>query len=375
MKTVKIFGSTGSIGTQALNIIRRYKDKFKIIGLSANKNVELLKKQIDEFMPEFVYISDKKNAEILSRQYKIPVFYGDEGIKEFCFYKNSDISLIAISGISGILPTYLAIETSKRIALANKESLVSAGKFIMEKAKKLKKEIIPVDSEHSAIFQCINQNQKKFIKRVILTASGGPFWNKDTDFSKITVNEALKHPVWKMGKKISIDSATLMNKGLEVIEAKWLFDLPLEKISVLIHPQSIIHSMVEYTDGSIISQMGVPSMEIPISYALFYPERANLDKKLEFSNLTLNFFKPDFDKFPTIKFAFKALELGKGYPAGLNMANEVAVNLFLNGKIKFNEIFLIIEKIFSFDFLKNYNSIEDVFKINKLVKERLIWFI
>ncbi len=373
MKTINIYGCTGSIGTQALNIIRNNKKKFKIIGLYAGVNVELLLKQIKEFSPEIVYIKEKRFVNLIKDNFKGKIFFGKEGIYEFSNYKNVDISLIAISGISGILPTYLSLDSSKRIALANKESLVSAGKFIMEKAEHKKVEIIPVDSEHSAIFQCLEKSQKQFLNKIILTASGGPFFKLPIDeFKKISVDDALKHPTWSMGKKITIDSATLMNKGLEVIEAKWLFDVEPEKIEVVIHPQSIIHSMVEYSDGSIIAQMGIPSMEIPISYAFFYPNRAILpDKKLNIYNKKLEFFEPDFKKFPTLEFAYKSLSLGKGYPAGLNIANEIAVNAFLKGKIKFVQIFNILENVFKFDFLKNYESINDVFKINSEIKKRL----
>ena len=372
MKTVNIYGSTGSIGTQSLNVIRKNRDKFKVIGLTAEKNLTLLEKQITEFSPEFVFIKDKKKAEYLKNKYGIDVFYGENGLIDFASYKKVDISLIGISGIAGILPTYTAIQYSKRIALANKESLVSAGEFIINKAKKNNTEIIPVDSEHSAIFQCLMKNQKKYLRKIILTASGGPFWSYPKEkFREINVEDALKHPTWKMGKKITIDSATLMNKGLEIIEAKWLFNVTPDKIDVIIHPQSIIHSMVEYSDGSIIAQLGIPSMEIPISYALFYPERAFLEKSLDITSKSLTFFKPDFEKFPTLNFAYEALKRGKGYPAGLNMANELAVNAFLKRKIKFYEIFEIIEKIFDFKFLENFTKINDVFRINEEIKKRI----
>ncbi len=372
MITLNIFGSTGSIGTQTLNIVRKYKNRFKIVGLFAGKNIELLLSQIKEFSPEIVYISDKNNYKKIKNNFNGKIFYGKTGIGEFCSYKDVDISVIGISGIAGILPTYIAIDYSKRIALANKESLVSAGEFIIEKAKKKNVEIIPVDSEHSAIFQCLNGEDKKFVNKIILTASGGPFFKlKKENFSKITTNDALNHPTWKMGRKITVDSATLMNKGLEIIEAKWLFNIEPENIEVLIHPQSIVHSMVNFSDGSIIAQLGEPSMEIPISYALFYPERSNLNRNISLAGKNLEFFEPDFEKFPTLKFAYNVLKLGKGYPAALNMANEIAVNKFLKNEIKFTDIFRIIEKVFEYNFPEKFDRIEDVFIINEEIKKRL----
>ncbi len=372
MKTLNIFGSTGSIGVQTLNIVRKYKDKFKIVGLFAGKNIDLLLSQINEFSPEIVYISEEKNLKKIKDNFKGKIFSGKNGIKDFCSYKNVDICVIGISGVAGILPTFLAIDYSKRIALANKESLVSAGKFIIEKSKKQNVEIIPVDSEHSAIFQCLNGENKKFVNKIILTASGGPFFKlKREKFSEITVNDALNHPTWKMGKKITVDSATLMNKGLEIIEAKWLFNIGPENIEVLIHPQSIVHSMVSFSDGSIIAQLGKPSMEIPISYALFYPERSTLNESINLAGKSLEFFEPDYEKFPTLKFAYDVLKLGKGYPAALNMANEIAVNKFLKNEIKFLDIFKIIEKIFKYNFPEKFDRIEDVFIINEEIKKRL----
>ncbi len=372
MKTLNIFGSTGSIGVQTLNIVRKYKDKFKIVGLFAGKNIDLLLSQINEFAPEIVYISEEKNLKKIKDNFKGKIFSGKSGIKDFCSYKNVDISVIGISGVAGILPTFLAIDYSKRIALANKESLVSAGKFIIEKSKKQNVEIIPVDSEHSAIFQCLNGENKKFVNKIILTASGGPFFKlKKEKFSEITVNDALNHPTWKMGKKITVDSATLMNKGLEIIEAKWLFNIKPENIEVLIHPQSIVHSMVNFSDGSIIAQLGKPSMEIPISYALFYPERSTLNESINLAGKSLEFFDPDYEKFPTLKFAYDVLKLGKGYPAALNIANEIAVNKFLKNEIKFVDIFKIIEKIFKYNFPEKFDRIEDVFIINEEIKKRL----
>ncbi len=368
MKTINIYGSTGSIGTQALNIVKQFQNNFKIIGLTCGENISLFNEQIKLFNPEFVCIKNKEDVAKLSFNGKI--FTGREGLIEFANYKNVDISLISIVGIEGIIPAYEAISNSGLIALANKECLVSAGRFIIEKAQKFKVPIIPVDSEHSAIFQCI-QNKDE-ISRIILTASGGPFYNMPKEkFENITPEMALKHPTWNMGGKITIDSATLMNKALEIIEAKWLFDLEPEKIDVLIHPQSIVHSMVEYKDSSILAQLGVPNMEIPISYALFYPYRANLNKKLDLTEKDLQFFKPDFEKFPSLQFAYDALKLGLGYTAAINMANEIAVYRFLKREISFNDIFKLIEKIFNFEFPKKCDSIEDVFNINREVEKIL----
>ncbi len=368
MKTVNIYGSTGSIGTQALNIIRKFNNQFKIVGLTCGDNISLLNKQIEMFNPEVVCIKNIEDVKHL--KFKGKIFAGKDGLKEFANFKRVDISLISIVGTDGIIPAFEAINNSNLIALANKECLVSAGKFIIDKAKSLNIPIIPVDSEHSAIFQCL-QNRAE-VEKIILTASGGPFYNlPKEEFSNITVEKALNHPTWNMGSKITIDSATLMNKGLEIIEAKWLFDLSREEIDVVIHPQSIVHSMVEYQDGAILAQLGIPNMEIPISYALFYPLRARLEHKLDLTLQTLEFFKPDYEKFPSLQFAFKALEMGDGYSAAINKANEIAVYRFLNKEIKFTEIFKLIERVFKFDFPKNYNTIEDVFYINKEVEKIL----
>ncbi len=365
MKKIIIYGSTGSIGTQTLNIIRRFKDKFKVIALTCGENIELLNKQIEEFNPEYVCIKEKHHKTRL--KFKGKIFFGTKGIEQIAKETTVDISVVATVGTEGIIPTYNSIGNSRLIALANKESLVSAGKFIIEKATKNNVKIIPVDSEHSAIFQCIQQ--KSEIKKIILTASGGPFFQTPlSDFSKITVEKALKHPTWSMGSKITIDSATLMNKGLEIIEAKWLFDIEPDFIAVVIHPQSIVHSMVEYCDGAIIAQLGTPNMEIPISYALFYPERARLNESLNLYGKTLRFLEPDIEKFPTLTFAYKALKLGGGYAAAINRANEIAVNKFLKEEIKFTDIFKLIEKVFSYSFAKNFSSIEDVFNINREVE-------
>jgi 1-deoxy-D-xylulose-5-phosphate reductoisomerase len=366
LKKIIIYGSTGSIGTQALNIVRKFKNKFKIVALTCGENISLLNSQIKEFKPEFVCV---KNCEDIKKvDFKGPIFSGSKGIQRLISETSADISLVAIVGTEGIIPAYLSVRNSKLIALANKESLVSAGKFIMEAAEKGNVPIIPVDSEHSAVFQCIQKKDE--IRKIILTASGGPFLHTGKEeFRNITVKKALNHPTWSMGNKITIDSATLMNKGLEIIEAKWLFNLSPDKIDVVIHPQSIVHSMVEYIDGAVIAQLGSPNMEIPISYALFYPSRANLQESLNLCNANLQFFKPDTDKFPTLTYAYEALKLGKGYPAAINKANEIAVDKFLKKEISFTDIFKIIEKVFNYEFPKNFSSIEDVFRINREVEK------
>ncbi len=369
MKNVIIYGSTGSIGTQTLNVIRRFKNEFKVKALTCGENISLLNKQILEFKPDYVCIGNRQQKDKV--KFKGKIFFGKEGLKALAHKERVDISVMAIVGTEGIVPTYEAIFNSSVIALANKESLVSAGKFIIKKAKENGVKIIPVDSEHSAVFQCLQSGDK--IKRIILTASGGPFFKTEKkEFEKITVKEALNHPTWSMGDKITIDSATLMNKGLEIIEAKWLFDIAPENIDVIIHPQSIVHSMIEYSDGAIIAQMGTPNMELPISYALFYPKRANLSNTLNLYNCNLQFFAPDFKKFPTLTFAYEALKKGNGYPAALNRANEIAVNKFLKKEIKFTDIFRIIEKIFKYDFPCKFSSLEDVFLINTEVEKILI---
>ncbi len=370
MKTLNIYGSTGSIGTQALEIVRGNRDKFKIIGLTCGDNLPLIKKQIVEFAPEIVFV--KEPSYVKELDFKGEIFTGSEGLKEFANHKRVDISLVGIVGVAGVIPTYEAIKNSNLIALANKESLVSAGKFIISESNKLNVPIIPVDSEHSAIFQSLRGHNREDVKKIILTASGGPFFQKDIDqFDDITIDMALSHPTWNMGRKITIDSSTLINKGLEIIEAKWLFDIPYQNIEVLIHPQSIVHSLVHYCDGALIAQLGYPDMKVPISYALFYPQRCFLQENFTLQDHKLEFYKPDTRKFPTLNFAYEALRLGDGYSAALNVANEVAVYKFLNGKIKFTDIFKILEKVFLFDFPKIYNTLEDVFNINREVENIL----
>ncbi|MGO1370543.1 MAG: 1-deoxy-D-xylulose-5-phosphate reductoisomerase, partial [Senegalia sp. (in: firmicutes)] len=314
MKNIGILGSTGSIGTQALDVIRKNRDLFNITALSGNNNIDLLEMQAIEFKPDIVSVFDKDNADILKiklKPYNIKVYSGMEGLINLAKYENIDILLTSVVGMIGLKPTMAAIETGKTIALANKETLVTAGSIVMNKIKEKNINLIPVDSEHSAIFQSITTDSKKEINKIILTASGGPFrGKKKEDLLNISYKEALKHPNWDMGRKISIDSSTLMNKGLEVIEAKWLFDVDLENIDVVVHPQSIIHSMVEYIDGSVIAQLGISDMRIPIQYALTYPHRIKNDiMKLDLAQVSkLTFEKPDLQTFPSLELAYRALK-------------------------------------------------------------------
>ena len=361
MKKISILGSTGSIGTQTLDVVRKNPDKFKVIAISANSSVDLLLEQIIEFKPKYVAVynedSAKKLKEKIPSNINIEVLSGMEGLEKISSLDEIDVLLTAIVGMIGLVPTLCAIRNGKTIALANKETLVTAGKLVMSEAKKYNVDILPVDSEHSAIFQCLNGEKNKNIEKIILTASGGPFrGKKKEELLNITKNEALKHPNWNMGRKISIDSSTLMNKGLEVIEAKWLFDVDYKDIDVVIHPQSIIHSMVQFNDSSIIAQMGCPDMRLPIQYALTYPDRMLNDfERMDFTKFSkLTFEKPDLDTFPCLKLAFDCLKMGGTYCTVLNASNEVLVNEFLEDKIGFYDIPYYIEKT-----LQAHNSIEN----------------
>jgi 1-deoxy-D-xylulose-5-phosphate reductoisomerase len=352
MKKITILGSTGSIGLSALDVIKKNPGRFQVVALAAGQNVNLLKKQIEIFKPKLVYVSTKENAlklrQDLTLNYKIKILYDKEGLNEIASFPSADIIVSAISGAAGLMPTLAAIDAGKDVALANKETMVMAGEIVNRRAKQKKVKIIPVDSEHSAIFQCLQGEKIENLKRIILTASGGPFLNFTVnELKQVKLNQALKHPRWKMGKKITIDSATLMNKGLEVIEAKWLFNLDFGKIDVLIHPQSIVHSMIELIDGSVLAQMGIPDMRIPISYALTYPKRIIND--ISSLNLLetekLEFRQPDMKKFPCLRLAYEAGICGGTTPAVLNAANEIAVAAFLEQKIKFVDLPKIINKV------------------------------
>ncbi len=349
MKKIGILGSTGSIGTQTLEIVRAYAEDLQVTVLAAGTNVTLMEAQMREFHPEAVVMWSEKAAEDLrvkTADLCIPVLSGMEGMLEISTWDNMDVLVTALVGMIGIRPTIAAIKAGKDIALANKETLVTAGHIIMPLAKQYGVSILPVDSEHSAIFQSMQGEKREQVSKILLTASGGPFRGKKTEeLRTMQVEDALKHPNWSMGRKITIDSATLVNKGLEVIEAKWLFDVTLDQIQVVVHPQSIIHSMVEYADGGIIAQLGTPDMKLPIQYALFYPDRRPLDgKRVDFFALgQMSFEAPDMETFRGLKLAYEAAKIGGSMPTIFNAANEKAVALFLEKKISFLQIAELIE--------------------------------
>ena len=350
MKTLSILGSTGSIGQSTLSVVEQFPDRFRVLALAAGNNSELLEKQIRRFKPSVVAISGEKAAEELRKRcidLSVRIFSGIEGMIQVAAADGVDITVSAIVGTAGLVPTMAAIRAGKDIALANKEVLVTAGELVMAECRDRGVKLLPVDSEHSAIFQCLQAGAQRDIKRLVITASGGPFRGySKKDLGKVTLAQALKHPNWNMGRKITIDSATLMNKGLEVIEARWLFDMPPEKISVLVHPQSIIHSMVEYIDGAVVAQLGMPDMKGPISYALSYPERLDgVSPTLDLAKIgTLTFEDPDLERFPCLAYAFDALKAGGSMPAVLSAANEIAVKYFLEEKIGYHDIARIIRR-------------------------------
>ncbi|MCI9353692.1 MAG: 1-deoxy-D-xylulose-5-phosphate reductoisomerase [Firmicutes bacterium] len=349
LRTISILGSTGSIGTQTLEVVKHL-GNIKVAGLTGNQNVKLMEQQYYTYRPSKIAMMDIGRALQLRERLAgepVTVLWGMEGLMEIASMKEIDMVVTSVVGNVGIQPTFEAIRHSKDIALANKETLVSAGQLVMDEIKNKNVTLYPVDSEHSAIFQCLQGNKPNAVRRILLTASGGPFRGKTREELKnVTVEDALKHPNWNMGKKITIDSATLMNKGLEMMEAKWLFGVETNQIEVLIHPQSVIHSAVEYEDSAIIAQMGEPDMKVPIQYALTYPERTkNNYPKIDFTKRNcLTFEKPDFETFQCLSLAYKALEIGGTMPAVLNSANEVAVQKFIEKKIGFLDIPLLIEQ-------------------------------
>ncbi len=376
MKNITILGSTGSIGVSALKIVSSNPEKYKIIGLSAGTNKDLLLHQIETFRPAAVAVMEESLATELKT--RLPagnapeVFFGVEGFVRLATLESVDTVVSAMTGAAGLIPTYEAIKAGKVIALANKETMVMAGPLIMAEAKKRSVSILPIDSEHSAILQSLKGHMKEDLKRVILTASGGPFRDLSLDeMREVTAAQALRHPNWSMGPKITIDSATMMNKGLEVIEAKWLFDLEMDQIDILIHPQSILHSMVEYKDGSIIGQMGVPDMTVPIAYALSYPRHMSNDlTPLDLEKVgTLSFEKPDMNRFRCLDLALKAATKGGSMPAVLNGANEIAVDAFLKGTIGFLEIPDLIEKTMDAHTHSPAETIEAVMEADRWARE------
>ncbi|AFK86824.1 MULTISPECIES: 1-deoxy-D-xylulose-5-phosphate reductoisomerase [Thermoanaerobacterium] len=376
MKNIVILGSTGSIGTQTLDVVRKSKE-FQVIGLTCYNNIDLIKQQIDEFNPKFVAVKDKSSAKKLKEMVdtNTVILSGDDGINEVASLSNVQTVVVAIEGIAALIPTIKAIETGHDIALANKECLVTGGHIIKKLAIEKNINIFPVDSEHNAIYQCIQSGKKEFVNKLIITASGGPFRGKTlNDLKSVTVEEALNHPNWKMGKKITIDSATLMNKGFEVIEANWLFDMPLEKIEVVVHKESIIHSMVEFIDGSIIAEMATADMRIPIQYALNFPNRVYVEgvRYLDIAKIaSLSFEKPDVNTFRCLQLAYDALREGGTMTTVLNTADEVAVQLFLERAISFNDIPCIIEK-----YMNSHKNIinpelNDIIEVDKEIREKI----
>ncbi|QHI73227.1 1-deoxy-D-xylulose-5-phosphate reductoisomerase [Aminipila terrae] len=373
MKRIAILGSTGSIGTQALDIIDRNRNLLKVTVLSCASNIQLLCQQIEKFSPEMVIVDKEDDALHLAGKYRnLEMFYGMEGLITAA-ESQYDLLLNSLVGMRGLIPTYHAVCQGRDIALANKETLVAGGEIVMDMAEKNHVKMLPVDSEHSAIFQCLQGNKKEQLKKIYLTASGGPFRGYNLEqLESVSLEQALKHPNWSMGSKVTIDSATMMNKGLEVIEAKWLFDVPVSKIQIAVHPQSVIHSMVEYADNSIIAQLGAPDMRVPISYAFGYPDRIeNTFEPLDLFGLGshLTFEKPDVKVFKNIAIAYEAAEKGGTYPALMNGANEALVQLFLEKKIKFTDIQNTIERIMNAH-VPTYNlGLEDILEADKAARK------
>lgn len=376
MKRIAILGSTGSIGTQALDIIKNNREKFEVTALTAGKNIQLLSEQIKEFNPKIAVTANEKDALELEKNFKdIEILWGMEGLITAASESKCNMVLNALVGMIGLLPTYYAIKAGKDIALANKETLVAGGHLIMDAIKEHGVRLLPVDSEHSAIFQCLQGNHMDEVKRIILTASGGPFrgYTKER-LQSVTVNEALAHPNWSMGAKITVDSATMMNKGLEVIEAYWLFNIPVDKIDVIVHPQSIIHSMVEYRDHSVMAQMGVPDMKVPIQYAFTYPNR--LQNNLQHLNLvdsgTLTFEKPDIKVFKCLELAYEVINKENSYSVVLNAANEILVQLFLEKKINFLDIQNNIIKVMDAHDPIAHPTLDEILEIDGQIREKVL---
>jgi len=371
MKNISVLGSTGSIGRSSLEVIDKLSHRFKVVGLTAGRNTQLLEKQVEKFRPKIVSLERKEEAEDLRRKFRgksIKVTFAQEGAEEVASFSENDIVISAITGIDGLRPTLAAVQEGKKVALANKESMVVAGPLIQDMIRKFGAQLIPVDSEHSGVFQCLAKEEMENVKKVILTASGGPFFSKSSsEMNDITLEEALNHPRWKMGKKVTIDSATLMNKGLELIEARWLFGLEPRQLGILIHPQSIVHSLVEMSDGSVLAQLSPTDMKLPIQYALTYPEREDsLLPSLDLSEIkALEFYEVNVEKFPIIKLARLALEEGESFPIALNAANEVVVSAFLEQRIKFMDISDVVTEIVENHQKRKVQSLEDIFDVDR----------
>jgi 1-deoxy-D-xylulose-5-phosphate reductoisomerase len=380
-KKIVILGSTGSIGQQTLEVIRKYSNEFEVVALSGWENTNFLKEQISFFKPKIAVVKDEYIAgnlkKDLNKQNNIKILWGTSGLINISTLEEADIIVVAITGIASLIPTFEAVKKGKRVALASKEAMVVAGELLVKEAKSTNAKIIPIDSEHSAILQCLKNEQKDCVEKIILTASGGALYDlTETALKDISIEDALNHPTWKMGKKVTIDSATLMNKGLEVIEAKWFFNIPAKKIEIVIHPQSYVHSMVQFVDGNILAQISEHDMKIPIQYALFYPNRTiNNFSRLELTKIgQLTFKKPNFNKFPCIKLAYQALEIGGTMPAVLNGANEIAVNAFLGSQINFLTIPQIIQNTMKEHKPKYNPNISDILDVDCWARERALNF-
>ncbi len=376
MRSIALLGSTGSIGMSTLDLVRQFPDRFKIHGMVAGRNLKRLAAQVKEFSPESVAIKDQEDIprlqELLGR-HRVEILSGQQGAAEVATAGGVDIVLAAIVGGAGLMPTLMALKAGKEIALANKEALVMAGEILVNAAKEKGTRLLPVDSEHSAIFQCLQGNRRDEADKIILTASGGPFLRTPLKrLDAVTVGQALKHPNWKMGQKITIDSATMMNKGLEVVEARWEFDMDPDHIEVVIHPQSVVHSMVRYQDGSVIAQLGVPDMRIPIAYALAFPHRLKGNwKALELTQQSeLNFLPVEKKRYPALGLAYKALREGGTMPAVLNAANEIAVAAFLEGRIGFRQIHRVIDKTMEKHTRKQANDVHEILEVDRWAREK-----
>ena len=374
MKKISILGSTGSIGVSTLDVIERNPESFQILALSAGSNVELFAEQIRKFKPQVVALFDSKKVPLLKKQIAdldVEILFGEQGLISVATHSEIDVVVSGVVGSAGLLPAIHALRAGKNLALANKETLVTAGELVLKEAEKTNSQIIPIDSEHSAIFQALNGEKKERIKKIILTASGGPFRNYTLDqMENITVKDALNHPNWNMGSKITIDSSTMMNKGLEYIEAKWLFGINTP-VEIIVHPQSIIHSMIEFVDTSIIAQLGIPDMRVPIAYALSYPDRfeSNLPS-LDLAKMgNLTFEKPDFERFPCLKLAIDAMDMGKTMPAVLNAANEIAVQAFLDELIPYKDIAELIQLVMQNHSPSPLNELQDVLDSDQWARE------
>jgi 1-deoxy-D-xylulose-5-phosphate reductoisomerase len=376
MKRISILGSTGSIGTSTLAVVASHPEEFTVTALAAGRNVALLKAQIDRFRPSLAVVADQECADelrlLVDKKWETVILFGPDGYREAAAAAGTDMVVSAMVGAAGLIPTLTAIEAGRDIALANKETLVMAGGIVLKRAAERGVRVIPVDSEHSAIFQCLQGNRREDVRRIILTASGGPFLNASKEeLRAVTPAQALRHPNWAMGKKITIDSATMMNKGLEVIEAVWLFDVPLSAVEVLIHPRSIVHSLVEYRDGGVIAQLGVPDMRVPIAYALSFPRRLQQTAPpLDLTHVgALEFREPDHERFPCLDLAYRAARTGGTLPAVLNGANEAAVAAFIDGEIAFMEIYRLAEQILSLHTVLNDPTLSDILAADRWARE------